>query len=224
MDLTDVYQLLKASSVCKDDLNRVEQEGFYHLVIKKWKDIHPGTEFRCFVKNRNLIAISPRDWPQYHEHFKTQKQDIIKDIVSIFKEKIKEKFPIDNCKFVQLHLKLLVKLLVFLDCFDVIRSNKDHVTIMDFSPFCETYTTALAFDWNQLHADDVIKSDDEELDDPEFRYLASDIGIQPNSRNNYGIPQDVINMFKASSNPSDEQVANMNRLVIDHLQDETHGN
>lgn len=95
---------------------------------------------------------------------------------------------------------------------------------MDFSPFCETYTPALAFDWNQLHADDIIKSDDEELDDPEFRYLASDIGIQPNSRNNYGIPQDVINMFKASSNASDEQVANMNRLVIDHLRDETQGN
>lgn len=95
---------------------------------------------------------------------------------------------------------------------------------MDFSPFSETFTTALAFDWSQLHADDLIKSDDEEPDDPEFRYLASDIGIQPNSRNNYGIPQDVINMFKASSNASEDQVANMNRLVIDHLQDETHGN
>lgn len=99
---------------------------------------------------------------------------------------------------------------------------------MDFSPFCETYTAALAFEWSQLHSDDVIKSDDEEQDDPEFRYLASDIGIQPNSRNNYGIPQDVINMFKASSNTSeeltDEQVANMNRLVIDQLRDETQGN
>ena len=97
-DLTDVYQLLKASSICKDDLNQVDQEGFYQLVLKKWKDIHPGTEFRCFVKNRNLIAISPRDWPQYHEHLNTQKQDIIKDIVSLFKEKIKEKFSIDDCE------------------------------------------------------------------------------------------------------------------------------
>lgn len=97
-DLTDVYQLLKASTICKEDLKEVEQEDFYHLVIKKWKDIHPGTEFRCFVKNRNLIAISPRDWPAYHEHFKTQRQDIIKDIVSLFKEKIKDRFPIDNCK------------------------------------------------------------------------------------------------------------------------------
>lgn len=110
----------------------------------------------------------------------------------------------------------------------MIRSNKDHVTIVDFSPFSETYTTSLAFDWSQLHADDVIRSDDDEPDDPEFRYLASDIGIQPNSRNNYGIPQDVINMFKASSNTSgdysDEQIANVNRLVIDQMQDETRDN
>jgi D123 len=108
----------------------------------------------------------------------------------------------------------------------VIRSTKDHVTIMDFSPFNEAYTNALAFEWSQLHSEDVIRTDEEEQDDPEFRYLASDVGIQPNSRNNYGIPQDVINMFKASSNASegdltDEQLANMSRLVIDQLQDET---
>lgn len=68
--------------------------------------------------------------------------------------------------------------------------------------------------------DNVIRADDEDPDDPEFRFLASDVGIQPNSRNNYGIPQDVINMFKASS-MSDDQLANINRLVIDELQDET---
>lgn len=106
------------------------------------------------------------------------------------------------------------------DCFDVIRSNKDHVTIMDFSPFNETFTSSLAFEWSQLHVDNVIRADDEDPDDPEFRFLASDVGIQPNSRNNYGIPQDVINMFKASS-MSDDQLANINRLVIDELQDET---
>jgi hypothetical protein len=106
-----------------------------------------------------------------------------------------------------------------LDCFDVIRSTKDHVTIVDFSPFTETHTNSLAFEWPQLQSDDVIRTEDE--DDPEFRYLAADVGIQPTSRNNYGIPQDVINMFKASSNtPDDDELANMNRLVIDQMQDE----
>ncbi|CAO1300908.1 unnamed protein product [Diamesa serratosioi] len=213
LDLTDVYQLLKASSICKEDLDRIQEENFYCLVLKKWRDIHPGTEFRCFVKDRNIIAISPRDWPQYHEHFSTQKQDIIKDIVSLFKEKIKTRFPV-TCF-----------------CFDVIRDSKDSVTIMDFSPFDEEFTNGLAFEWNQLLAHDFINTDDE-TDDPEFRYLASDVGIQPNSRNNYGIPHDVINIFKAS-NPSitdndedendditDEQIEVVNRILISTLRDE----
>lgn len=97
---------------------------------------------------------------------------------------------------------------------------------MDFSPFNEAHTNALAFEWSQLQANDLIRSDDEDPDDPEFRYLASDVGIQPSSRNNYGIPQDVISMFKASSNNTDgdlteEQLESMNRLVIDQLQEET---
>lgn len=94
-DICDVYQLLKASNICREDFNNGSD---HYITFKKWKEIHPGTEFRCFVRNRNLIAISPRDWPQYHEHFKTQKRDIIKDIVSLFKEKIKDTFPIDNCE------------------------------------------------------------------------------------------------------------------------------
>lgn len=47
--------------------------------------------------------------------------------------------------------------------------------------------------------------DDDGEEDPEFRYLSSDCGIQPNKRNNYGIPKDVIDMFRASSNSSTEQ-------------------
>jgi D123 len=107
----------------------------------------------------------------------------------------------------------------------VIRSTKDHVTIMDFSPFNENYTSALAFDWKELTSENVIRTEDEEQDDPEFRYLANDVGIQPNSRNNYGIPQDVINMFKASSISENEELdednlTNMNRLVIGQMEDE----
>lgn len=95
--ISDVYLLLKASGICKDDLasDSVEQ---YVLVLRRWTDIHPGSEFRCFVKGKNLIAISPRDWPQYHEHIAKYRRDIINDIVSLFKEKIKHKFPLDDCE------------------------------------------------------------------------------------------------------------------------------
>lgn len=56
--------------------------------------------------------------------------------------------------------------------------------------------------------------DSSEEDDPEFRYLNTDCGIQPSKRNNYGIPMDVIDMFRASntnsndaSNSSNEQTS-----------------
>lgn len=139
-DISDVYQLLKASSICKEDLlchnlpvfeestqiiddteangngqdddseddeNEEEEEedidtncpSKQYLIFKKWRDIHPGTEFRCFVRNKRIIGISPRDWPQYHKYICTQKVDIVNDIVSLFKEHIKPKFPLYDCKY-----------------------------------------------------------------------------------------------------------------------------
>jgi D123 len=109
-DITDIYQLLKASSVCKKDLCNYDlpspdgQDVSQFIVMKKWRDIHPGTEFRCFVRNKRLIAISPRDWPRFHEHIVAQKRDIISDIVSVFREHIKEKFALEDCEYNRLEL------------------------------------------------------------------------------------------------------------------------
>jgi D123 len=213
--LSDIYQLLKASSICKEDLATIKNDEFGHLILKKWKDIHPGTEFRCFVKNRNLIAISPRDWPEYHEHFITQKHEIIKDIVSIFKEKIKNTFPIESCKFFQTWFlfSFYYIQMYFLVCFDVIREEKDKVKLMDFSPFYEKYTNSLAFDWKYLNSDEITLSncDHDESDDPEFRFLVANVGIQPNSKNNYGFPHEMIEMFKSSR----ECLESLNQLSIE---------
>lgn len=73
-DISDVYQLLKASSYCKQDIgepetssstsasvdvinpavNNVRVEQF--LNVRRWLEIHPGTEFRCYVRDRRLIG------------------------------------------------------------------------------------------------------------------------------------------------------------------------
>lgn len=159
-DIIDIYQLLKASGTCKENLscfnlpifdsdasNEVNTstsnsnsssdadscENTNHcLIFKKWHEIHPGTEFRCFVRNRKLIGISPRDWPQYHDYICTQRTDIVSDIVSIFKEHIKHQFPLIDYVF------------------DVVRDSKDRVFLLDFSPFNEKYTESLAFEWSEL--------------------------------------------------------------------------
>ncbi|XP_053673526.1 cell division cycle protein 123 homolog [Anopheles nili] len=178
-DITDIYQLLKASSFCKEDFSErssVNDSGF-HVVLKKWRDIHPGSEFRCFVRNRSLIAISPRHWPSYHEHIARERTDIVNDIVSLFKEKIKGAFPLKDYVF------------------DVYRPSKDKVIIMDFSLYGKGHSDSLAFDYDQLDEDASVAAIDEE-DDPEFRYLPNDCGIQPIKRNVYGFPQDFCNFFQ----------------------------
>lgn len=43
-------------------------------------------------------------------------------------------------------------------------------------------------------------------DDPEIRYLSADCGIQPRKSNNYGIPTDIIDVFKASSEEGDNSL------------------
>uniref|UniRef100_A0A182W7A0 Uncharacterized protein n=1 Tax=Anopheles minimus TaxID=112268 RepID=A0A182W7A0_9DIPT len=181
-DITDVYQLLKASSFCKEDFRErstVNDSG-YHIVLKKWRDIHPGSEFRCFVRNRSLVAISPRHWPSYHEHIARERTDIVTDIVSLFKEKIKDTFPLNDYVF------------------DVYRPAKDKVIIMDFSLYGKGHSDSLAFDYDQLDADVLVATIEEE-DDPEFRYLPNDCGIQPIKRNVYGFPQDFRNFFQGAA-------------------------
>lgn len=198
-DITDVYQLLKASGICKEDLHSHNLPIFdntlpvdqttnepqspattcnQYLVLKKWRDIHPGTEFRCFVSHKKLIAISPRDWPQYHEYIGAQRVNIVNDIVSLFKEHIKPKFPLFDCKFsiccstflqhnFLLHFwwteECWPKYFIDLkncfffksptDTFDVVRDRKDKVYLLDFAPFGEKYGDALAFTWEELMTD-----------------------------------------------------------------------
>lgn len=94
--------------------------------------------------------------------------------------------------------------------------------LVDFAPFDESFTQSLAFEWLELHESLGIQiANPEDEDDPEFRYLPEDCGIQPNPRNNYGIPVDVINLFKTTQETTDEQDATtVNDLLINRLREE----
>lgn len=101
----------------------------------------------------------------------------------------------------------------------MIRETKDHVRIVDFSPFYEKFTPALAFDWKFLWGDEAIVDNDEnECDNPEFRYLAENVGIQPNPRSNYGFPQDVVEMFKANDTQPQIDISQLSSLVDEQLE------
>lgn len=45
-----------------------------------------------------IIAISQRDYKVYYGHLAQRKYQIMEEITTFFKEKIKGNFPIHNCK------------------------------------------------------------------------------------------------------------------------------
>ncbi|XP_013784608.1 cell division cycle protein 123 homolog, partial [Limulus polyphemus] len=187
-DLTDPFKF------CDDRLERsgltyssdpiVACQGFqYQLVLRKWIEIDPSMEFRCFVKNDKLIGISQRDYTNYYSYIGYQRNDIVQDIQSFFKEHMQGKFVDKNYVF------------------DVYRRRKDRVRLMDFNPF-GPITDPLLFRWEDL-AQRVTSTAEENLGPSDTIHVRSRV----NKFQNLG-PSDTIhvrsrvNMFQ-NLGPSD---------------------
>ncbi|TMS02807.1 Cell division cycle protein 123-like protein, partial [Larimichthys crocea] len=69
------------------------------LVLRKWSELIPGGEFRCFVKENKLIAISQRDYTQYYQHILKQEEQICHAIQEFFSQHIQYKFPDEDFVF-----------------------------------------------------------------------------------------------------------------------------
>ncbi|RYC55430.1 hypothetical protein CHU98_g10779 [Xylaria longipes] len=107
----DVYLLLKSSNFITYDLEHafddctptanstVHQAPFKPvLVLRSYFNPHTAMEFRCFVKHRNLVAISQRDL-NYFEFLQPLKADIIARIYQLFNNKLRYTFPDGNFVF-----------------------------------------------------------------------------------------------------------------------------
>lgn len=143
----------------------------YSLVLRRWTEINPAHEFRCFVKRKRVVAVSQRDNSNFYTHIADDAQSIQRDILSFFDEFVREKFPLDDYVL------------------DVVRRSKDHVELVDFNPFGPT-TDGLLFDWHELLEID----DDGGGTKPDFRFITSDAGIQPNSYKCYSVPRDILDI------------------------------
>ncbi|XP_012277291.1 cell division cycle protein 123 homolog [Orussus abietinus] len=180
--LEEVYLLLKSSDRISEDLDVLKnctdnkQSLQTCLVLKRWRDINPSTEFRCFVVKNELIGICQRDVSQYYKHMELEKYDIQRDINTLFLEHVKDRFGLTNYSF------------------DVIRYKKDKVKIVDFGPLDESVTKGTLFTYEELKA--------HSCDAPEFRFIAEDMGIQPNNTRHYCVPQEINEFFRSASEMS----------------------
>lgn len=173
--IEDVYLLLKSSDILAKELAYIKQTASAsgYLVIKRWYDIYPGDEFRCFVIRHKLVGISQRDYKTYYGYLAQNKFAIIEDIDKFFTEKIKGKFLTENYTF------------------DIVRKSRNGIKVIDFGPFDSKKTKSLLFTWDELH--ELENKKDCDIPATEFRFLGEDPGFQPNPYQHYGLPQDFGN-------------------------------
>ncbi|KAA8909238.1 hypothetical protein TRICI_004550 [Trichomonascus ciferrii] len=137
----DIYILLKASSYITHDLTQAfddcdpdeprPSEQTFDLVLRKWVDVNPAMEFRCFVKDRELVGVTQRDM-NYYEFLNDLKPKLLTLIQSFFRQNLQTSFP--DSSFV----------------FDVyIPRPFDRVWLVDINPYAFKTDTKL-YDWSQI--------------------------------------------------------------------------
>jgi hypothetical protein len=150
----DIYLLLKSSDFVTHDLAHAfddtadetsggEEEIAYHLVLRKWITLNPSVEFRCFVRNRRLIALTQRDLN--HFDFLFNMQDKLRNTIQDFFDlKLRDTFPDANFTF------------------DVyVPPPHDKVWLVDVNPWA-LRTDPLLFSWMELLTMDVPDTTTEE--------------------------------------------------------------
>ncbi|KAF9933347.1 hypothetical protein FBU30_005751 [Linnemannia zychae] len=192
-NVADVFLLLKSSDFIAHDLAHAYEDcsdpapssdkvrkrpETVELVLRKWFDLAPSMEFRCFVRENKLIAISQRDMT-YYDFLKGIQEDLKDKIVEFFEDKIDGQFPDSNYTF------------------DVyITRNRERIYLIDFNPFAQK-TDSLLFDWQELLMFDLATATEEQLENlPVMRLLESEAAgqhmKQPFAFNRY--PTDVTDL------------------------------
>ncbi|XP_061662726.1 cell division cycle protein 123 homolog [Syngnathoides biaculeatus] len=181
-NLSEIFLLFKSSDFITHDLTEPflhcnDQDSpdpniNYELVLRKWSELIPGGEFRCFVKENKLIAISQRDYTQYYPHILKQEESIVHAIQQFFSQHVQYKFLDED--FV----------------LDVYRDSQGRVWLIDLNPFGEV-TDSLLFSWEELTCSGEIT---QQQDGPAFRYTTSEVTVQPSPCLSYRIPRDFVDL------------------------------
>eukprot|EP01138_Halocafeteria_seosinensis_P016437 gb/GECG01016768.1/.p1 GENE.gb/GECG01016768.1/~~gb/GECG01016768.1/.p1 ORF type:complete len:382 (+),score=51.47 gb/GECG01016768.1/:1-1146(+) len=134
----DAFLLLQSSTTIHDDIRTIEQEAPTEtpcqLVFRKWRNLYPSQEFRLFVVNGNLFAISQRNYTEYYEHL--QDEDTQKHLASLISSWFLQEIA-PNQTLNQYTV-------------DIYIDRKERIWVLDFSNLCSE-TKTLLFDISELN-------------------------------------------------------------------------
>ena len=169
----DIYLLLKSSDFITHDLEHAFDDTVgddsapaihYHLILRKAFNLNPALEFRCFVRNKTLLAISQREMNYFAFLFELR-PSILEKIQSFLQDHLLPSFP--DKTFV----------------FDVyMPPPHDRVWLIDINPWAPR-TDPLLFSWLEVLqmtgpedglAEDATESVEDNVFEPEFRLVERD--------------------------------------------------
>ncbi len=135
---TQVVLLLKSSDRVSHDLSTMAAmpescRPRAQLALRKWYDLRPEREFRCFIRQHSLVGISQRDPTQFFPQLQGDMPSFSRLIKPFITQKVLPVFPLANYT-----------------C-DVYVATTGSVKIVDFNPIGGT-TAPLLFDWEELYS------------------------------------------------------------------------
>ncbi|KAI9673097.1 MAG: hypothetical protein M1829_004411 [Trizodia sp. TS-e1964] len=232
---SDIYLLLKSSDFITHDLEHpfddcVGDEASdsatetpvipYTLVLRKWIEVNPSVEFRCFVRSRTLIAICQREMTHFEFLFPMMDQ-LRSRIQSFFDLKLRDTFPDQSFAF------------------DVyLPPPHKRVWLVDINPWAPR-TDPLLFSWLELlsldssSGEDSSDSEDSETSaqvdvinvafQPELRLIKRDdpeaYGFTTPQYSAHKLPKDVVDASLAGPGPLREFANQWNEVM--RLQQQT---
>ncbi|GKV32068.1 hypothetical protein SLEP1_g40699 [Rubroshorea leprosula] len=165
-----VNDLCHAYDSCSD--KTLSRPPSFFLALRKWyPSLLPEMEFRCFVKDQLLIAISQREVTTFYPVLLEKKNDLKTLIEQFFADNVKLKFESENYTL------------------DVYVTRDGRVKILDFNPW-RAFTLPLLFSWEELEHN---LQDEDHLD---FRIVESRCGVRPGLKT--AVPYDYVDTSPGS--------------------------
>eukprot|EP00928_Gymnodinium_smaydae_P053163 TRINITY_DN37216_c0_g1_i1.p1 TRINITY_DN37216_c0_g1~~TRINITY_DN37216_c0_g1_i1.p1 ORF type:complete len:369 (-),score=94.58 TRINITY_DN37216_c0_g1_i1:69-1121(-) len=184
----DVLLLLKASDFVAHDLShafddceqvagaeRRSRPDNFTLVLREWCDVDEANEFRCFVDNGRLVAVSQRHSSLFFPHLaEVDFVNAVRDRLDVFfQERILGTFPLQR----------------FACDVTVGKPPRRKVRLLDFSPWTAS-TDPLLFDWEELQEMGAQQAT-QESGPPVIRTVGSESERRAKLENYHALPLEV---------------------------------
>lgn len=182
--VAEVLLLLKASDFIAHDLSHAYDQCSESrhaspdivLNLRQWSYLQPSMEFRCFIADGRIIAISQRNCGHFFQH--------------LAEEGTQERVLDSICSFYREHVDSVFELSTFI--MDVYLDRLDRVWIVDMNPFSDT-SVPLLFTWDELRE----YAESSTAASPLLRVIESTVAVQPRHDLIHRLPTDIVDLSTA---------------------------